>query len=99
PLPAAYGDAFDDLAAYRGNFLIVAEAAGAVIGCLQLTIIPGLSHCGTSRGQIEGVRIAAPWRGRGAGERLVRHAIEVARREGCGLVQLTSDNSRAAAHR
>src|SRR5205814_2823083 len=98
-LSAAYGDAFDDLAAYRGNFLIVAEGAGTVIGCLQLTIIPGLSHRGTRRGQIEAVRIAAPWRDRRAGERLMCHAIEIARREGCGLVQLTSDNSRAAAHR
>jgi ribosomal protein S18 acetylase RimI-like enzyme len=99
PLPAAYWQAFDDLAVYPGNFLFVAEAGGSVIGCLQLTVMPGLSHCGTRRGQIEAVRVAAASRSSGVGEHLVRHAIDMARSEGCGLVQLTSDRSRTAAHR
>jgi len=103
PLPAAYWQAFDDIAAQPGNHLLVAERAGAapreVVGCLQLTIIPGLSRCGMKRGLIEAVRVAASSRGLGVGERLVRHAIEIARAEGCGLVQLTSDKARPDAHR
>jgi ribosomal protein S18 acetylase RimI-like enzyme len=99
PLPDAYRQAFDDIAAQRGNYLFVAERTGAVVGCLQLTIIPGLTRRGMKRGQIEGVRVGAASRGQGLGEKLVRHAVAVARREGCGLVQLTSDNSRADAHR
>jgi len=100
PLPAAYGRAFDDIAAQGGNFLIVAERGGAeIVGCLQLTVIPGLSRHGMRRGLIEAVRVAAACRGLGLGERLVGRAIEIARAEGCGLVQLTSDQSRADAHR
>jgi ribosomal protein S18 acetylase RimI-like enzyme len=99
PLPAAYWQAFDDIAAQPGNFLLVAERGGAVVGCLQLTIIPGLSRRGMKRGLVEAVRVAAACRGQGVGEELVRHAIEIARAEGCGLVQLTSDKSRPDAHR
>jgi len=99
PLPDAYFEAFDDIAAQPGNVMLVAEAGGAIVGCLQLTIIPGLSRTGMKRGQIEGVRIAGVWRSRGVGERLVRHTIELAREAGCGLVQLTSDNTRADARR
>jgi ribosomal protein S18 acetylase RimI-like enzyme len=99
PLPDAYWRAFDDIAAQNGNALLVAERAGTVVACLQLTIIPGLSRRGVKRGQIEAVRVSAACRGLGIGERLVRHAIEIARGEGCGLVQLTSDNTRPDAHR
>jgi hypothetical protein len=45
PLPEPYWRAFHDIAAQSGNHLLVAERAGAapreVVGCLQLTIIPG----------------------------------------------------------
>ena len=99
PLPDAYFEAFDDIAAQPGNFLLVAEAGGAIVGCLQLTVIPGLSRAGAKRGQIEGVRVAGAWRRGGVGEQLVRHAVDMAREAGCSLVQLTSDNSRADARR
>jgi ribosomal protein S18 acetylase RimI-like enzyme len=95
----AYRRAFDAVAGQRGNMVLVAERGGDVIGCLQLTIIPGLSRRGMTRGLIEAVRVAADARGLGVGERLVRHSIGLARAEGCGLVQLTSDHSRADAHR
>jgi ribosomal protein S18 acetylase RimI-like enzyme len=111
PLPDAYWRAFDEMAAQTGNLLFVAErpaerprevidaAPGDIIGCLQLTIIPGLSRRGTTRAQIEAVRVSAGARGSGVGEQMVRHAIEVARAAKCGLVQLTSDVSRTDAHR
>lgn len=96
---SAYLAAFDDMATQGGNVTLVAEREGEVIGCLQLTIIPGLARRGAKRGQIEGVRVSAACRGLGIGERLIRHAIEAARAAGCTLVQLTSDNSRPDAHR
>lgn len=101
--PETYRRAFDEIAAQGGNSVLVAEQAGPrakeIIGCLQLTIIPGLARHGAKRGQIEGVRVAAACRGLGIGERLIRHAIDASREAGCGLVQLTSDNTRADAHR
>jgi ribosomal protein S18 acetylase RimI-like enzyme len=99
PLPPTYWRAFDEIAAQTGNFLFVAERGGAVVGCLQLTIIPGLSRQGMKRGLIEAVRVGAACRGQGVGEALVRHVIGIARAESCGLVQLTSDKSRPDAHR
>ncbi len=99
PLAQAYWDAFDAIAAQRGNEVLVAEAAGEVVGCLQVTVIPGLSRTGTTRGQIEGVRVGARYRSQGVGEALVRAAVERARELGCRLVQLTTDRARPDAQR
>ncbi len=96
---AAYYAAFDDVAADPNNTLIVAAIDGLVVGCLQLTIIPGLSISATRRGQIEGVRVAADRRGSGLGERMIRHAVDIAEQRGCGLVQLTSNKVRKDAIR
>ena len=97
--PETYRGAFDEMAAQGGNIALVAEQDGAVVGCLQLTLIPGLSRRGMKRGLIEGVRVAASCRGLGLGERMIRCAIDISRDAGCGLVQLTSDNERTDAHR
>ena len=99
PLAQTYWDAFDAMTAQRGNELLVADDGGEVVGCLQLTIIPGLSRAGMTRAQLEGVRVSARHRGRGIGETLVRAAVERARAEGCGLVQLTTDTRRPDARR
>jgi ribosomal protein S18 acetylase RimI-like enzyme len=98
PADDAYYAAFELIAADPANRLLVAEAAGRV-GTLQLTIIPGLSRHGMLRGQIEGVRIGAGQRGQGLGRRMIERAIDLAREQGCGLVQLTSDKRRPDAIR
>ncbi|GAA1397853.1 GNAT family N-acetyltransferase [Pseudonocardia kongjuensis] len=99
----------DDLAPYLAAFaavdadpselLVVAERDGAVVGTLQLSLLPGLSRRGALRAQIEGVRVAGTARGAGLGETLLRWAVDEARRRGCALVQLTSDARRTEAHR
>jgi len=99
PLPQAYLEAFASIQAQTGNELIVAVDGGEVIGCLQLTVVPGLSRLGMKRGQIEGVRVDRRHRGKGLGEAILRHAIARAREAGCGLVQLTTDKSRPDALR
>jgi GNAT superfamily N-acetyltransferase len=90
----AYETAFEQVESDPRSRLIVAEADGQVAGTLQLNMLPGLSRRGTLRAQIEGVRVAAPYRGRGLGRAMIKWAIGVAREEGCGLVQLTSDKRR-----
>ena len=100
PLDAGYTSAFAAIQAMPGCELIVTEdAAGAVVGCLQLVIIPNLSYKGTSRALIEGVRVSAACRGGGIGAALIRDAVERARRAGCGMVQLTSNAQRQDAIR
>ncbi|KAB8163299.1 GNAT family N-acetyltransferase [Streptomyces sp. 3MP-14] len=94
-----YHAAFARFAEDPNQRLLVAEENGEVVGSLQLAILFGLSRQGASRALIEAVRVRSDRRGAGVGSWLVREAVELARREGCALVQLTSDASRADAHR
>ena len=81
------------------HLLVVADKAGEVVGCLQLSFLPGLSRLGMWRGQIEGVRVASSQRGGGIGKAMMQWTIEECRKRGCGQVQLTTDKRRAGAHR
>lgn len=99
PLPHAYVAAFNAIESDPNQQLLVAQLEHRVIGCLQLTYIPGLSHQGSWRGQIEGVRVAASSRGLKVGERMMPFAIDEARARGCRIVQLTTDKTRLDAHR
>ena len=96
---AAYAAAFDAIDADPAHLLVVAEAAGQVVGTLQLSFLPGLARRGALRAQIEAVRVAESTRGSGLGAAMISWAIEEARRRGCALVQLTTDKSRTGAHR
>ncbi|MER5447847.1 GNAT family N-acetyltransferase [Streptomyces sp. NPDC002766] len=96
---APYLAALERLTADPNQHLVVAVRERRVVGTLQLTIVPGLSRRGATRSIIEAVRIHADERGSGLGTQLIEWAIDASRREGCQLVQLTSDNTRADAHR
>ena len=100
PLPASYLAAFDALERDANIQLVVTEDAdGAVIGCLQLCILPGLSSQGASRGLIEDVRVASHCRSRGIGEQLVQWAVAQAQGSGCRLVELLTHHTRVDAQR
>ena len=100
PLPASYFRAFEALEHASHIQLVVAEDEdGAVIGCLQLCILPGLSSQGASRGLIEDVRVATHCRSRGVGEKIVQWAVAEARAKGCALVELLTHNTRIDAQR
>lgn len=99
PLNPRYHAAFASIAADANQLFLVATDGVAVVGCLQITFIPGLSRQGMLRGQIESVRVASGRRGGGVGRAMVEFAFEECRRRGCGAVQLTTDKSRHAAHR
>jgi ribosomal protein S18 acetylase RimI-like enzyme len=99
PLPPCYFGAFEALEQASNIQLVVAEEDGAVVGCLQLCILPGLSSQGASRGLIEDVRVATHCRSRGIGEQMVQWAIAEARGKGCKLVELLTHNTRVDAQR
>src|SRR5262245_59226859 len=99
PLDQRYLDGFAAIERDPNQRLVVAEADGAVIGCMQITFIPGISRRGAWRGQIESVRVARAKRGGGIGAAMFEWAIEECRRQGCSLVQLNTDKSRTDAHR
>lgn len=102
---AGYERAFALVDADPAHLLVVlqsegdARGGGDVVGTLQLSFLPGLSRRAALRAQIEGVRIRADRRGSGLGEALLGWAVAEARRRNCALVQLTTDRSRAVAHR
>jgi GNAT superfamily N-acetyltransferase len=94
----AYERAFAAIEADPRNMLAVADD-GDVIGCMQITFIPGLGRHGAERAQFEAVRIRSDRRGAGLGKQFMSWAIDLARERGCALVQLTTDKARTDAHR
>ncbi len=94
-----YESAFHAIAKDANQLLAVAEQEGEVVGCLQLTFIPGLSRVGAWRGQLESVRVSSKLRGSGLGRLLFEWAIAECRQRGCRLVQLTTDKSHPEALR
>ena len=99
PLPPSYYRAFEAVEKDPNIQLVVAEQGGAVVGCLQLCILPGLSSQGASRALIEDVRVATHCRSCGIGEQLVQWAVAQARSRECKLVELLTHNSRVDAQR
>ncbi|WBQ04297.1 GNAT family N-acetyltransferase [Kribbella sp. CA-293567] len=94
-----YQAAFAAIEADPNQLLVVAERNGELVGTLQLTIIPGLSRQGATRGLVEAVRVATSARGTGLGTTLIEWSLEAARARGCSIVQLTTDKARTDAHR
>lgn len=100
PLPASYFAAFAAIDSDPNNELVVAELPEhGIVGVLQLTVIPYLTHCGRWRALIEGVRVARQVRSLGLGRRLFQWAIERAQQRGCRVLQLTTDKRRPDALR
>ena len=99
PLNQRYTDTFQQIRKDPNNELIVVELDGELVGMLQLTFIPYLTHTGSWRCLIEGVRIAANHRGKGLGAEFFNWAISRAREKEGSIVQLTSDKQRLGAIR
>ncbi|HTP84595.1 MAG TPA: GNAT family N-acetyltransferase [Alphaproteobacteria bacterium] len=102
PLNPNYRSALATLTADPNQFMAVLvddAAAGELLGCLQLTFIPGLSRRGAWRCQVESVRIAGKRRGQGLGHVLFEWVIGECHRRGCAVVQLTTDKRRSDARR
>jgi GNAT superfamily N-acetyltransferase len=97
---AQYQRTFAAIDADPAHLLVVVTAKdGTIAGTMQLSFLPGLSRRGAFRAQIEGVRIHRDQRGSGLGAAMMHWAMAEARRRGCTLLQLTTDKSRADAHR
>jgi GNAT superfamily N-acetyltransferase len=70
-----------------------------VVGCAQLTLIPGLTRGGALRLMVEGVHVANHLQGRGLGSALFAWIDDMGRSSGARFAQLTSDKKRPEAHR
>ncbi|RLL48330.1 GNAT family N-acetyltransferase [Oceanobacillus piezotolerans] len=99
PLPNSYIKAFEAITSDPNNELVVAFCDKEVIGVVQITFTPYLTHQGGWRATIEGVRTSASVRGKGIGTELIKWAIQRAEERGCHLIQLTTDKKRPDAIR
>ena len=94
-----YLRALDLIQSDRHNWQYVWEENGEVLGCLQLTVIPGLSQQGAWHAQIEGVRTLGSRRGSGIGKNMMMAIMDIARKKGCKSIQLLTNKSRVDAQR
>ena len=99
PLAEGYRRAFAAIDADPNQMLVVGELDGRVIATTQISFLPGLSHKGAWRGQIEAVRVDSSLRGRKIGEAMMEFALAQFRARGCRQAQLTTDKTRGDAHR
>ncbi|WP_215907026.1 GNAT family N-acetyltransferase [Phreatobacter aquaticus] len=95
----AYAAAFAVVDASPTNHLFVAERDGQVVGTYQLSTLPGIAQRGRIRGKIESVHVDPAIRSSGVGAVMMAHAVETAKALGVGLLELSSDKRRTAAHR
>lgn len=96
---AAYAAAFEAIDADPAHDILLAVDGDTILGCLQLTVMPCLTHGGRARAQVEGVRVAAAARGQGIGAALLEEAARRATKAGCHVLQLTTDKRRPDAIR
>ncbi|GEM74968.1 GNAT family N-acetyltransferase [Vibrio sagamiensis] len=99
PLNSAYLEALEAIQRDPNNDLIVVEFEKKLVGMFQITYIPYLTHTGGWRSLIESVRIHSDYRGQGLGEQMFTQAVELAKKKGCRIIQLTSDKQRLDAIR
>lgn len=96
---ATYLSAFEQIEKDPNSQLFVAIQDDAVVGCLQLTVISGLSYRGVRRALVEDVRVERSYRSRGIGGLLLAHAEAQASELGCKLMELFVHGKREDAHR
>jgi ribosomal protein S18 acetylase RimI-like enzyme len=97
--PGAYRLAYNAIDTNHNELLVVGCIGDEVVATLQLSLLHHLSHRGAIRAQIESVRVARAFRGRGIGHQLVEWALARARERGARVAQLSTDKSRVDAHR
>lgn len=95
-----YERVFDELTRDTSHHLtVVHDDRGQVVATMQLSIIPGLTRHGTTRLQIEGLRVARSLRSRGLGQAMLDWAHRYGRARGASLSQVATDQVRTRAHR
>jgi GNAT superfamily N-acetyltransferase len=85
----AYWRAVEETRRRRGDVL-VAELDGEVVGICQVMVFPHFQHTGGWCAELESVHVRSDIRSQRVGAKLLAAAEDIALREGCYRVQLTS---------
>ena len=96
-LDQRYIDAFALIDSDPNQYLIVVELEDKIIATFHLTIMPSLTFTGSTRMQIEAVRVSEKLRGHKIGEWMIAQAIEYAKSRNASIIQLTTNVKRPRA--
>lgn len=98
-LDSRYREAFRRIDADPNQYLMVVESKDKIVATCHLTFMPSLTRIGTTRMNIEAVRVSSEVRGQQIGEWMFEAAFEIARLNKATLIQLTTDKRRDDAKR
>lgn len=92
-----YLNAFRLINVDPNQYLMVVEKGNQIIATCHLTIMPSITFQGTTRMQIEAVRVSKDFRGQGIGEWMFQKVKEYAKSRNAFLLQLTTNSKRPRA--
>ncbi|HSX38312.1 MAG TPA: GNAT family N-acetyltransferase [Chlamydiales bacterium] len=92
-----YQRAFDEINSDSNQFLMVLEKDAKIVGTCHLTCMPSLTFQGSKRMNIEAVRVDQTLRNQKIGNYMLQQSIQMARKNLCKIVQLTTNKKRLAA--
>lgn len=93
-----YISAFERIDADSNQYLMVVEnTEKQIIATCHLTIMPSLTFIGSTRMQIEAVRVSSLYRGQKIGEWMMNTAFEWGKTKQVSIVQLTTNKLRPRA--
>ena len=92
-----YMNAFHLIDSDPNQYLMVVESNNEIIGTCHLTIMPSMTFTGSTRMQIEAVRISEKMRGQKIGEWMINEAIEYGKSKDASIIQLSTNKERSEA--
>jgi GNAT superfamily N-acetyltransferase len=98
-LDSRYLDAFSKIDADPNQYLMVVENSREIVATCHLTIMPSLTFIGSTRLQIEAVRVLEKYRGQQIGQWMIKAAIDYGKSKGATIIQLTTNKKRLDAKR
>lgn len=96
-LDQRYIDAFSHIDIDPNQYLMVVTSNDEIVGTCHLTLMPSLTFIGSTRLQIEAVRVSANHRGQKIGEWMMHESFKFAASNGASIIQLTTNKERARA--
>ena len=93
-LDQRYIDAFHKINNDPNQYLMALCENENIIGTCHLTLIPSLTFIGSTRMQIEAVRVHPDARGKSVGQKMIEFAIDWGKNHGTTIFQLSTNKQR-----
>jgi ribosomal protein S18 acetylase RimI-like enzyme len=89
---------FEKAAQYPFYKFFVAVDGEAVVGTYAILVMDNIGHMGTPSALVESVAVDPTLQGRGIGQAMMDHAMQIAMERGCYKLALSSSIKRTRAH-